>query len=68
MRWIGLFNIAYGGLGLAASLYLGRPEGVALCVWVIGVGVAMTVVRPALSAWRMRSRRLRVVARARFAA
>ncbi len=62
---MGLFNMTYGGLGLAASLYLGRPEGAALCLWVIGVGVAMTVIRPAVCAWRARDRRKRIVMRAR---
>lgn len=65
---MGLFNVAYGSLGLAAALYLGRPEGVALCVWVVGVGVAMTALRPAVAGWRSRSRRRRVVARARASA
>lgn len=41
MRWLGIFNIAYGGLGLASAIYLGRPEGIILCVWVMCVGVAM---------------------------
>jgi hypothetical protein len=67
MRWIGLFNVAYGALGLAAALYLGRPEGVALCLWVIGVGLAMRLWRPARDLLRVRSRRRRVMARARTA-
>lgn len=67
MGWLGLFNIAYGALGLAAAIYLGRPEGIALCVWVIGVGVAMRMWLPLRIAFRSGSRRRRIVARARLA-
>jgi len=67
MRWIGLFNVCYGGLGLAAALYLGRSEGVALCVWVMSVGVAMRFVTPLLALIRSARRRRRIVSRARTA-
>jgi hypothetical protein len=66
MRWIALFNIAYGGLGLAAALYLGRTDGIALCLWVMACGVAIRFARPALLRWRTSSRRRRAVARARL--
>ena len=38
MRWLGLFNLAYGALGLVSALYLGRADMVALCVWVMVSG------------------------------
>lgn len=38
MRWLGLFNLSYGALGLVAALYLGRADMVALCVWVMASG------------------------------
>lgn len=38
MQWLGLFNLAYGALGLVAALYLGRADMVALCVWVMASG------------------------------
>lgn len=41
MRWIGLFNIAYGGLGMAAALYLGRTDAILLCAWVIASGMIL---------------------------
>ena len=41
MRWIGAFNIGYGGLGLAAAAYLGRIDGALLCLWVMASGMAM---------------------------
>lgn len=41
MRWIGAFNVAYGGLGLAAAAYLGRADAIFLCVWVMASGLAM---------------------------
>ncbi len=41
MRWIGAFNIAYGALGMAAALYLGRGDAVLLCVWVMLSGALM---------------------------
>lgn len=41
MKWIGLFNIGYGLLGLASAFYLGRLDAVLLCVWVILAGLLL---------------------------
>lgn len=68
MSWIALFNLAYGSLGLIAALYLGRPEGVALCVWVIALGAVMYAWKPVRSWRRATIRRSRVIARARASA
>lgn len=43
MRGLGFFNIVYGGLGLLASLYLGRLDGVAVSVWTMAGGGAMAM-------------------------
>lgn len=41
MRWIGAFNLAYGALGLAAAIYLGRGDAVLLCLWVMLSGIVL---------------------------
>lgn len=38
MKWLGIFNIGYGGLGLVAALSLGRWDAILLCVWVMVSG------------------------------
>lgn len=43
MRGLGIFNIVYGGLGLLASLYLHRVDGIAVSLWVMGGGTAMVL-------------------------
>lgn len=41
MRWIGLFNLLYGALGMASAIYLARWDGIALCAWVMAVGLLL---------------------------
>lgn len=67
MGWIGAFNIVYGALGLLAASYLGRTDGIALCIWVMTCGAMLRLARPVLDRRRFALRRRRVLVRARSA-
>ena len=41
MRGTGLFNLFYGTTGMESASFLGRPEGVILCLYMMVFGAAM---------------------------
>lgn len=55
MRWIGLFNLAYGSLGLLAALYIGRSEMIVLCLWVMACGIILRSLSLRRTIFRLRS-------------
>lgn len=60
MRWIGVFNLAYGTLGLAAAAYFDQGDEVIPCLWAMASGAVMRMVAPGSMLRRVRPWTVRI--------